>query len=555
MVTLTPMKHGCPHRAAGIRGARWFWLAACVAGSLPAAESLPAPPPPPPPAPSRASDWNAAAETVVVYNTSFRGSKELAEFYAGKRHVPAERLVGIECPNDETISRDDFENHIRGTLLRTFQEKKWWLVETRDRLDPNGRPIGRGPEVVQQNVRVVVLMRGMPLRINRSAKKPDAVATDADEASVDSEIASLGLLGRPIAGPLENRYYQSLRRFADHYDARGQLLVARLDAADDATARRMVEDSLQAERDGLWGRAAIDLARKDGPYAEGEQWLTNCVKLFRDSGIPVFADQSRELLPDGWPLPDTIFYFGWYADSIRGAPAAKEFRFRPGAIACHLHSFSAETLRNASERWCAPLLDHGAAAVLGNVWEPYLTLTCRFDLMSARLLDGFTLGEAAWSATPALSWMNVLVGDPLYTPFPKNRPAEAKRPADADYAAYLDLTRRLLLRDAKKFRRELLWMAEQKKNGQLLEFGGMFLTLEGAFGEAEDFYLHARALHQNAADQLRCALYAAELSRRAGKAGEGLHILKGISEDPRFTKLPGRNAAVALERESGAGAK
>jgi len=41
------------------------------------------------------------------------------------------------------------------------------------------------------------------------------------------------MLGRSIRGPLENRYYQSTRRFPDHYEARGQLLVGRLDAPDD----------------------------------------------------------------------------------------------------------------------------------------------------------------------------------------------------------------------------------------------------------------------------------------------------------------------------------
>src|SRR5205823_727219 len=100
------------------------------------------------------------------------------------------------------------------------------------------------------------------------------------------------------------------------------------------------------ERDGLWGRAVVDFALKDGAYLEGEQWLGNCVKQFRDSGIPVFADRSREVLRDGWPLPDTILYFGWYADKVSGALASPDFHFKPGAIACHVHPFSAAVLRS-----------------------------------------------------------------------------------------------------------------------------------------------------------------------------------------------------------------
>ncbi len=545
MVTLTPVKRPMPNRTAGVCGA--ILLVILSGAAMAAAEDKA-------PEPSAATDWNVAAETVVVYNKSFGGSKELAEFYAEKRHVPADHLVGIECSKDETISREEFENTIHEVLLRKFNEQKWWAIERRDLIDPNGRPVGQGPQVVSQKVRVVVLMRGVPLRIKRSSENPDVVATEADEAGVDSEIAAFGIFGRPLAGPMENRYFLSRRRFADQYEARGQLLVGRLDAADDATVRRMVEDSLTAERDGLWGRAAVDFALKDGAYLDGEQWLGGCVKSCRDAGIPVFAERSKELLRDSWPLPDTILYFGWYADNAAGALASPDFRFKSGAIACHLHSFSASVLRTKTQRWCGPMLDHGAAAVLGNVWEPYLKLTTRFDLLTARLLDGFTLGEAAWSATPALSWMNVLVGDPLYRPFPKGRPDAAKQKQDEDYALYRDLARRLLIQDGKKFRRELIQTATERKSPLLLEFAGLYCTLESAFGEAEDFFAHARSLYENSTDQLRCALYAADLAQRKGKAEDGRELLKSllksISSDPRFSNLPARSAALAMEKES-----
>ena len=55
--------------------------------------------------------------------------------------------------------------------------------------------------------------------------------------------------------------------------------------------------------------------------------------------------------------------------------------------------------------------------MLGNVWEPYLSVTQHFDVYVARLLQGYTFIEAAYMASPALSWMNTAVGDPLYRPF------------------------------------------------------------------------------------------------------------------------------------------
>jgi uncharacterized protein (TIGR03790 family) len=504
------------------------------------------------PEPAPTNNWNAAAETVVIFNPSFPGSEELAKFYAEKREIASSHLLPLPCSKDETISRGEFEETIRGPLLQAFKNKKWWEVERRDVLDPSGKPYKKSVQVVSQKVRVVVLMRGVPLRIKRASEKLDLRAPEADEASVDSEIAALGMIERPIAGPLENHYYESKRRFVDQRDVAGQLLVGRLDAPDDATVKRMIEDALRAERDGLWGRAVIDFALKDGAYAEGETWLGNSMRLYREAGIPVYTDRNREVLREGWPLPDTILYFGWYAGKCCGPLADPGFRFKPGAIACHLHSFSAATLRSRTENWCGPMLDHGAAAVLGNVWEPWLTLTAHFDLFNARLLEGFTLGEAAWSSTPGLSWMNVVVGDPLYRPFPKERALASNDPHDQNYAIYQDLARRFLAHDGKKFRREMLHAAEEHQSATLLELIGMLSAIEGSSGEADDFLQHAGALFPKPTDQLRCRLYDAEIALRKGNGEEGRILLQNITAEPKFSQLPGLAAAIDLKRSTGA---
>src|SRR4051812_47693777 len=73
------------------------------------------------PSPDKAADWQPAPETIVLFNRSFEGSEELARYYASKRQIPEDRLVGLKCAKEETISRDVFESEIRGPLLRTFQ--------------------------------------------------------------------------------------------------------------------------------------------------------------------------------------------------------------------------------------------------------------------------------------------------------------------------------------------------------------------------------------------------------------------------------------------------
>ena len=512
------------------------WLVAALLSGGPVPAATPA-------------DWSPADEAIVLYNSSKPSSVALAKHYAEQRGIPENRLVGLPCPDQETISRNEFESGIREPLLRKFIEQDWWTMEKRDLVDPNGRRYNQVPQVVRQDVRVLVIMRGVPLRVQRMTTE-DPGPKDADEASVDSELASLGLLNRKLQGAIENRYYQSKRRFPEQKDALGQLIVGRLDAADDNTVRRMISDSLRAEREGLWGRAVIDFGLMQAGYEEGEQWLGRCVSSYRENGIPVFTDHYRDVLPESWPLPDTILYFGWYTHTAKGAIATPGFRFKPGAIVCHLHSLSAETLRNRTSNWCAPLLDHGAAATFGNVWEPYLTLTIHFDLLNARLLEGFTLGEAAWSATPGLSWMNIVLGDPLYRPFARPRIMMSEDPADLDYALYHDLAARYLTQDGKKFRRELLRIAEEKNSPRLLELVALVSAVEGSHGQSSDFLQHAAALYTKPEDKLRCALYDAELARRRGDPKQSLDLVKRILDQSRlFGSIPAVSAAVTMQQE------
>ena len=44
-----------------------------------------------------------AAATLVVYNTSDSDSGDLARFYAAKRGIPKERVLGLNCPLREEI--------------------------------------------------------------------------------------------------------------------------------------------------------------------------------------------------------------------------------------------------------------------------------------------------------------------------------------------------------------------------------------------------------------------------------------------------------------------
>jgi uncharacterized protein (TIGR03790 family) len=53
----------------------------------------------------------------------------------------------------------------------------------------------------------------------------------------------------------------------------------------------------------------------------------------------------------------------------------------------------------------------------GAVYEPFLSGTPHLDILVARLLKGYSWGEAACMAQSQLSWQMCFIGDPLYRPF------------------------------------------------------------------------------------------------------------------------------------------
>lgn len=495
------------------------------------------------------ADWDAAAETVVIFNPDFPGSAELAAYYAEKRHISKERLIGLRCSREDSISRGEFESQLRSPLLRLFESRRWWNSEP----PRPGKPLtGDGlpsPMTTSRKVRVLVLMRGVPFQISRSAQNPKQ--SQEDEASVDSELTVLGLTKPPVQGGLRNPYFDQQTRFPQSPNVSGILIVGRLDGPDDSTVKRMIDDAIETEQAGLLGRAVIDLAQKTGVYEEGENWLKSSADTYRRAGIPVFIDRSEAVLREDWPLPDTILYFGWYTDHITGALASPAFHFKKGALACHLHSFSASIIRSRDQAWAGPLLSHGAAVTFGNVFEPYLALTMHFDIFNKRLLEGFTVGEAAWNATPALSWMNVVLGDPLYRPFGKGSGAKLGEGADRDYALYQGMMQRLAGEPDGHIKTALTEFAEKRQRPRLLELTALLSALQSKLPQALDLLEHAESTTKDAAELLRLRLYRAEMLRRNEKADAARTLLREVLKDARFKEQPARAAADSLLKDLG----
>jgi hypothetical protein len=199
----------------------------------------------------------------------------------------------------------------------------------------------------------------------------------------------------------------------------GILLVSRLDGPTPAIANDLVDKALAAEHDGLWGRAYFDTRNLPATdrYYLGDLWLRTAAEVCHEQGLDVDMDTNAETFPASYPMSQIAIYAGWYEGEVNGPFTRPTVEFMPGAFAYHLHSFSAETLRTASSRWCGPLLAKGATCTMGCVYEPYLQFTPNIAFFLQSLFNGYTFGEAAWASQPALSWQTTVIGDPLYQPF------------------------------------------------------------------------------------------------------------------------------------------
>ncbi|MEN3369874.1 MAG: hypothetical protein V7609_2017 [Verrucomicrobiota bacterium] len=468
-----------------------------------------------------------APATIVVFNKDVPESVELANYYAKRRGIAQDHLVGLTCSKAEEISRDEYDVTIRDPLRATFQEMKWWtLHEVR----------GGQTTIAENSIRFVALMKGMPLKIRAATDYPGdkpgpPPITNRNDASVDSELAALGAFAGQISGALPNPYFQSYRAMTD-FENSALMLVCRLDAPSGTTVRRMIDDAIETEKAGLWGRAFVDGAHNTGQgLGVGDSWLAEIPGQFHKAGIPVIYDDSPALFPDGYPMTDCALYFGWYAGAMAGPFTQPDFRFAPGAIAVHIHSYSASTLKYDNERWAGPLLSKGATATIGNVYEPYLQLTSHLNIFSDRLLHGFTFAESAYMSVQTLSWMSVMVGDPLYRPYASwlridEKPEAGK--SSSDWKAYHEFATKNGSLPESEFRAQARQFASRTRNAPMLEDLGLIEAAAGNFAVASACFDQARTIYTKRDDILRAVLHEANALTKDNKAKRGLDLIRSV---------------------------
>lgn len=358
----------------------------------------------------------SGGDVLVIYNSRMEESKAVATYYAKARQVPADQVLGFDLPTTDTMTREDYIKLLQHPLTEKLVSQKLWTLGER----PQGMP-----PLVHSKFRYAVTCYGVPFRVAQDPSVKEANMDKVPEplrhsgCAVDGQLCLLPWGDKaPWVGIVNNVFYGVTNTMYMH-PTNGLLLVTRLDGPSSTLAKGLVDKAMEAETNGLWGRAYFDTRGiTNGPYLQGDEWIRNAARVSRQLGFETVLDEQEAIFSPGFPMSHIAFYAGWYNQDVAGALAQPQVEFVPGAFAYHLHSFSAQFLRDASSRWVGPLLAKGATITMGCVDEPFLALTPDVTAFFGRLVFfGNTFGESAYACQAALSWQTTAIGDPLYQPF------------------------------------------------------------------------------------------------------------------------------------------
>ncbi len=333
---------------------------------------------------------------LVVVNDASPTSRSIGEYYALRRSIPARNVCHLHTTTDEFISRVQYGPEIATPIAEYLKANN--LVES---------------------ILYIVTTMGVPLKI------PGGDGLGGDAASVDSELTLLysDIMGtsHPLPGSIPNPFFGRINEKFSHPEF-PIYLVTRLAAYNFNDVKGIVDRALLAANR---GKFVIDLA--NGANPQGETWLANAASLLPADRV-VLDKTSTVLMHQS----DVIGYASWGSNDTNRHERFLGFEWLPGAIMTEFVSTNARTFErppaswtlsdwNSPHRWFAgspqtvtsDYIHEGATGASGHVYEPYLTMTPRPDILLPAYYKGRNLAESYYLAIPRLSWQNIVVGDPL----------------------------------------------------------------------------------------------------------------------------------------------
>jgi len=131
-----------------------------------------------------------------------------------------------------------------------------------------------------------------------------------------------------------------------------------------------------------------------------------------------------------------------------------------------------------------------------------------------------------------LSWMSVMVGDPLYRPYASWSQIDAprdstKRPAD-EWKMYHEFAMKNIIRPVSEFRTLARQVASTSHNCPMMEDLALMEARDGHFDEAASHLQQARTCYAQRDDILRVALEEADAWLKQNNSKGALEIVRSV---------------------------
>jgi len=333
---------------------------------------------------------------LVVINQASALSRQIGEYYAERRHIPSSNICRISASASEEISRSDFDDQV-ARPIQTYL---------------------RGHHLTEK-VLYIVTTAGVPLKVRGN------LGLAAEAASVDSELTLpyFDLHGRahPLPAGIANPFFGKINAPFRHPDF-PIYLVTRLAGFDFDDVKGIIDRALVARNR---GKFVIDLKGSDN--TQGNAWLLQAAgQLPRGR---VVLDNSRNVLSHE---SDVIAYASWGSNDPDRKERHLGFHWLAGAIMTEYVSTNGRSFARPPDSWnmgawgdakatfqgspqslTADYIHDGVTGASGHVYEPYLQFTPRPNILLPAYFRGRNLAESYYLAIPVLSWMNIVIGDPL----------------------------------------------------------------------------------------------------------------------------------------------
>lgn len=330
------------------------------------------------------------SDVLVVINNNSSISDSVGSYFVSVRNIPLLNIVRVNVSTSEEINGITFDS-LRGQI-------ETHLINN----------------ALVSKINYIVTTKGVPLRVNRG----NTFSTSSPSSSVESELSLILTTNSNKIGQngfFLSPYFLSNQNFSKvSFD---MYLVTRLDGYTFANIKNLIDRASASvyidttykfvfDQDPLWNSSIPFL--NNSLSAAHSKLLEKGLKSTLENTTLFLTRQNNVIGYTSWGGNDHNHHH--YTQYAR-----PQNNWAPGAIAETYVSTSGRTFVNPvfyGQSVIADLVAEGVTGAKGYVYEPFSNAMAIVWILFDKYTSGFNLAESIYMSSRALSWMDVIIGDP-----------------------------------------------------------------------------------------------------------------------------------------------